>query len=499
MALAFRGIWVLSSSVAAQEPANAHVIYAKRFACCETLCGALHAQPLPDLDSEVAGLFAARRHQLLMSSGAFALLQQPSYPSLPASPAEPPSAVVYQPLPTFLSPPICFICAHSVFIAGVPVCPDVKCGIDGSIDDVSVRPLLTATIWFLHTFSESLGRVDWSGDGSNGGLHVADFISKLCVALPMGRPSAFCEGASADASLSGKGFVPQSGFSWRPFAPIRAKKRLELKMREFVCAHIYGRADKADILQCSGIITCFADVEGSPDITLSITNAHALSNIRVHACAQRPEISCGDFTLSFSPPIDRFVLVRYSVDCLSLPEGALPFAAEYEALALPDGSAALSFSISVTALGASSALQLRVLLPLQGWSGEAVSSAKFSRPPPTNCSLEVHPGAQALVLIFPALSASLLKISIRVDFGSNSQSYPAVDMPFIQYLSTCALVQFSTTRLISGLVSDCKRVMCHPSMSLDCVADTSSASNRQASGVPQFFVWNKYGSSPDWC
>jgi hypothetical protein len=496
MVLAFRGIWVMSSSFTAAESSDARVLYAKRFACCETLCGALQAQPLPELDSEVADLFAARRHQLLMSSGAFALLQQPTRHSLP-SPVHPSSVDTPQPPPSFPSPPICFICAHSVFFAGVPVCPDVLCRSDGSIDDSSARPILVAAIWFLHTFSESLGRVDWTGASSGGGVHVADFVSKLCAALPMGRPSAFCEGISSDASMAGKGFVPQSSFSWRPVAPIRPKKRLELKIREFVCAHIYGRTDKPDVVACTGIITCLADVEGSPDITLFITNARALVHVRVHACAQRPEISSGDFTLSFSPPIDKFVLARYSVDCHLLREAALPMSAEYEALALPDGSAALCFSIQSSTSSPGSALQLRVLLPLHGWSGAAISCAKFSRPPPTGCLLEVHPGAQALVLILPAVTALPLKISIRAEFGSNSQSYPAVAMPFIHNVSTCALIQFSTTRLISGLIVDCKRVMCHPSMSIDCEVDTGSASNRQASGASQLMVWNKYGSSPD--
>jgi hypothetical protein len=497
MTLAFRGIWVLSSSFAASDSADVHVLYAKRFACCETLCGALQAQPLPELDSEVARLFASRRHSLLMSSGAFALLHQPVPPPVPALPL---SLIPPRPLPSFPSPPVCFICAHSVFIAGVPVCPDVRCASDGSIDDASARPLLTAAIWFLHTFSESLGRVDWSGSSSSGGLHVADFVSKLCAALPMGRPSAFCEGASVDACMAGKGFVPQASFSWRPVAPSRPKKRLELKLREFVCAHIYGRVDKPDVVTCSGIITCLADVEGSPDITLSITNARALTQVRVHACAQRPEISSGDFTLSFSPPIDRFVLVRYSVDCPSLPDGGLPFTAEYEALAVPDGSAALCFSIQATATSAAGQVShLRVLLPLQGWAGAAISSAKFSRPPPTGSSLEIHPGAQALVLALPAPSASPFKICIRVEFGSDSQSYAAFDLPFIYNISTCALVQFSTTRLISGLSFDIKRVMCHPSMSLDCVLDIGSSNYRQATGASQVLVWNKYGSSPDCC
>jgi hypothetical protein len=312
----------------------------------------------------------------------------------------------------------------------------------------------------------------------------------------MGRPSAFCEGASAVACLADKGFIPQSSFSWRPVAPARPKKRLELNMRENIDAHIYSRSDKPDVVTCSGIITCLADVEGSPDITLAIKNARALTHVRVHACAQRPEVSNGDFSLSFSPPIDRFILARYDVDCSSLPDGGLPFNAEYEVLALSDGSASLSLSLEFFASSAAAVSQLRALLPLQGWAGKAISSAKFLRPPPSGSSLQVQSGAQALVLDLAAPYAASYKVGIRVEFGCDSHADAAVDMPFIQGTATCALLQFSSTRLMSGLTFDAKNFICHPSMSLECVVDICTTGNRNASGVSQFLVWNKFGASP---
>jgi hypothetical protein len=342
-----------------------------------------------------------------------------------------------------------------------------------------------------------MGRVDWTGSAGRGDVHLSDFVAKLCAALPMGRPSAFCEGASAVACMASKGFIPQSSFSWRPVAPARSKKRLELKMREIICAHIYGRTDKPDVVTCGGIISCLADVDGSPDITLTITNARALAHVRVHACAQRPEVGNGVFTLSFSPPIDRFVLARYNVDCCSLPDSGLPFTAEYEVLALPDGSAVLSLSVQPAASSAAAVSQLRALLPLQGWPGMGISCAKFLRPPLSGCSFEVHSGAQAIVLTLPAPCAAPCKVSIRVEFGGDSPAQPAVDMPFIQGTATCALLQFFTSRLISGLTFDVKHFSCHPSMSLECVADMCSTSNRNSSGFSQFLVWNKYGPSPD--
>lgn len=497
MALAFRGVWVLSSSFATSDSTDVRVLYGKRFPCCETLCTVLQSQPLPESDSEIASLFAARRPQLLLSSGAFPLLQHSSCSSSPATPSLPQSALVSQPS-HFRSPPVCFICAHSVFIVGVPVCSDVLCVRDGTVDDDSARPLLTAAIWFLHTFSESISRVDWTGTGNSGELHVADFVSKLCAALPMGRPSAFCEGTSAAACITGKGFTPQTSFSWRPVAPARSKKRLDLRIREIVCGHIYSRADKADVIACDGTITCLADIDGSPDITLTITNARALTQVRAHACAQRPEISNGDFTLSFSPPIDRFALARYTVDCSMLPDGGLPFHAEYEALALPDGSASLSLTIrSTPSCAAVPVGQLRALLPLQGWAGKAISSAKFSRHPPSGSFVDVHEGAQAVVLALPIPSSAPYQVSIRVDFGGDTQTVPAVDMPFIHHTATCAFIQFSSTGLMSGVMCDSKCFMCHPSMSLDCSLEMSSASGRNSLGISQFCVWNKYGPSPD--
>ena len=355
MSLAFRGLWVLSCVT--PDAADMRVLYGKRFMCCDTLCSGMQQQPLPESDAEVAALIAARRHKMLLSSGAFALLQPPvSHP--PPSP--------------YPSPPVCFMCAHSLTIACVPVCPDVTCALDGSIMDACAAPVLTAAIWFLHLFSDSLTSLHLAATATatSGDAHVADFVSKLAAALPMGRPSAFCEGACAAACAAGKGFVPQSSFSWRPVAPARAKKRLELKLRETVCAHLYSRSDKPDVVTCSGSIICNADVDGSPDITLTIKNARALTHVRAHACAQRPEISNGDFTLSFSPPMDRFVLARYTVDCSCLPDAGLPFTCEYEALAQPDGSAALCLSLQSTAAGAAGAgLQLRAVLPLQGWGG----------------------------------------------------------------------------------------------------------------------------------
>jgi hypothetical protein len=497
MALALRGIWVLGSSAATPDSASLRVLYAKRFPCCETLCSALLARPLPESDSEVAALIAAHRNHLLLSSGAFALLQNTMHTPSSQALLLPESSRAPGPPPPFASPPVCFVCVRSVFIACVPVCPDVLCATDGSIDDAAARPILTAAIWFLHIFSESVGRVDWTASAGRGEVHLSDFVSKLCAALPMGRPSAFCEGASAAACMASKGFIPQSTFSWRPVAPARSKRRLELKMREIVCAHVYGRTDKPDVVTCGGIITCLADVDDSPDITLTIKNARALAHVRVHACAQRPEVSNGVFTLSFSPPIDRVVLARYNVECTSLPDSGLPFAAEYEVLALPDGSAALSLSVQTAASCTAAVSQVRALLPLQGWKGLAISGAKFLRSPPTGSSFEIHSGAQALVLTLPAPSAAPCKVSIRVEFGGSSQAYPAVDMPFIQGTATCALLQFSTSRLISGLTFDVEHFSCHPSMSLECVADLSSTSYRNSSGFSQFLVWNKYGQSPD--
>lgn len=508
MALALRGIWVLNPTAPAPSspPPNSvpvphshdstRVLYAKRFACCETLCSALQAQPLPESDSEFAALFAARRHHLLLSSGAFALLPCPMTSSSPLSPLPPHAAPAFDLPLRYASPPVCFVCVHSVFIACVPVCSDVLCAIDGSVDDATARPLLAAAIWFLHTFSESIGRVDWTGSSSSD-TQLSDFVPQLCAALPMGRPSAFCEGAAASACMAGKGFISQSTFSWRPVAPARAKNKLELKMRETVCARFYGRADKPDVVMCNGAITCLADVDGSPDVTLTITNTRALTHVRVHSCAQRPEISNGDLTLSFSPPIDRFVVARYNVDCSSLHD-RLPFAVGYEVLKLPDGSAALSLSLQSTAASAAIPVsQLRALLPLQGWDGKSISCAKFSRPPPTGSSLQVHAGGQAVVLSLPAPSATLHKIAIHVEFGGGSQAYPAVDIPFIDGTATCALIQFAATRLISGIMFDSKNLICHPSMSLECAVDMSSISSRNSTGTSEFWVWNKYGSSPD--
>jgi hypothetical protein len=315
----------------------------------------------------------------------------------------------------------------------------------------------------------------------------------------MGRPSAYCEGKAAASCLSEKGFISQSCFSWRPVAFARPKKRLDLKVRESVCAHIYGRKDKPDVVKCSGSITCHADVEGSPDITLSISNAHAVQQVCVHSCAQRPEISNNSLNLSFSPPIDQFVLARYDIDCSSLPDGGLPFTAEYEALALPDGSASLSLSLQSTAAGFNVPVtQLRALFPLQGWVENSVSCAKFTRSPPVGSFLDVHTGNQAVILTLPPPSSTMYKVTIRVEFECrrNTQTYSAVDIPFIQNTATCALLQFSIPRLISGLTLDSEGILFHPSTSVECAVDMASSSNCDSSGSSQFIVWNKFGTSP---
>jgi hypothetical protein len=167
-------------------------------------------------------------------------------------------------------------------------------------------------------------------------------------------------------------------------------------------------------------------------------------------------------------------------------------------LELPDGSAALSLSLQSTVASATAPVsQLRALLPLHGWVGKSISCAKFSRPPPAGSSLEVHAGGQAVVLSLPVPTATLYKISIHVEFGGGSQAYPAVDIPFIDGAATCALIQFAANRLISGIMLDSKKIICHPSMSLECVVDMSSISSRNSTGMSEFWVWNKYGPSPD--
>eukprot|EP00249_Psilotum_nudum_P020198 c27600_g1_i1 orf=232-2142(+) len=155
---------------------------------------------------------------------------------------------------------------------------------------------------------------------SKGNLRPADkdvlrnFISS---SMPFGTP--------LDLSVLNLSSLRINGFSaldipptdqkqpaWKPYL-YKGKQKILLTIAETVTAALYDRDDVLDMLSLSGQINCRADLEGIPDVSLSIAcpSSTKYESFTFHPCAQASEHFLDKQTLNFSPPMGSFVLARY--------------------------------------------------------------------------------------------------------------------------------------------------------------------------------------------
>lgn len=104
--------------------------------------------------------------------------------------------------------------------------------------------------------------------------------------------------------------------AWKPYL-YKGKQRIIFTIHETVHAALYDRDDVQDSISISGQVNCRAELEGLPDVTLTMTGmetAH-IDALSYHPCTQIPEQGISKQTIIFSPPLGNFVLMRYHAIC----------------------------------------------------------------------------------------------------------------------------------------------------------------------------------------
>ncbi|EAZ20705.1 AP-5 complex subunit mu [Oryza sativa Japonica Group] len=139
-------------------------------------------------------------------------------------------------------------------------------------------------------------------------------------AMPFGTPQ--------DLNYANVTSVRTTGFSadplptdqkqpaWKPYL-YKGRQRTLFSSLETLNAALYDRDDVQDFLSVSGQVTCRAELEGLPDVSLPLSGLKA-ARVEVssfHHCVQASEPTNDKQTLIFQPPLGNFVLMHYQASC----------------------------------------------------------------------------------------------------------------------------------------------------------------------------------------
>ncbi len=164
--------------------------------------------------------------------------------------------------------------------------------------------------------------------------HVALYMHMfLSQSMPFGRPIDTSTNVHQMISRPLVHLAPQNrgymdqGFdrkkpSWRSHEPRlgdgkqQQQQRISFIVRETIDSIQYDNRKIPDIWSCYGTIVCSAEVAGSPDISVQLSNLSNMQQFAAHrCCSQYPQVLCptNPFTLVFNPPAGGFVLCKYNV------------------------------------------------------------------------------------------------------------------------------------------------------------------------------------------
>ncbi|KAL6623313.1 hypothetical protein ACP70R_033192 [Stipagrostis hirtigluma subsp. patula] len=104
--------------------------------------------------------------------------------------------------------------------------------------------------------------------------------------------------------------------AWKPYL-YKGRQRILFTSLETINAALYDRDDVPDFLSVSGQVTCRAELEGLPDVSLPLTGLKA-AHVEVssfHHCVQASDPTDHKQTLIFQPPLGNFVLMHYQAPC----------------------------------------------------------------------------------------------------------------------------------------------------------------------------------------
>eukprot|EP00794_Sanderia_malayensis_P020051 gene20051-22018_t len=184
----------------------------------------------------------------------------------------------------------------------------------------------------LHNMADVIGPIQY-------GMQVPEEkIQELCdyllVCSPFGTPLEM-DPATVRGILASKDFIfvpKQKVPAWRPNT-FKGKQQMSISIQEQLKCIQYNKSNVPDVCEVFGTISCKADLEGSPEVSLDIlatneTNT-ALTNMISHYCVHQsdsliPAISsteedktysnaCAVRSFRFCPPGEIFTLCQYKL------------------------------------------------------------------------------------------------------------------------------------------------------------------------------------------
>jgi len=160
-------------------------------------------------------------------------------------------------------------------------------------------------------------------DSLKGGVRPfdKDLLRNFIIgAMPFGQPQ--------DLNYTNVTSIRTTGFSgdplptdqkqpaWKPYL-YKGRQRILFSSLETINAALYDRDDVPDFLSVSGQVTCRAELEGLPDVSLPLTGLKT-AHVEVssfHHCVQASDPTDNKQTLVFQPPLGNFVLMHYQAPC----------------------------------------------------------------------------------------------------------------------------------------------------------------------------------------
>jgi Adaptor complexes medium subunit family len=151
------------------------------------------------------------------------------------------------------------------------------------------------------------------------GAVVGSDVGRAALMLRQGFQSAAGVSASASSSSSLEKRRP----AWKPYVAIGDGVRVELAIEEFVSAVQYCKAGVADAVQAWGKLVCRASLHGVSEVSLplNVSSERQLGRVlpdslQLHRCAHLTNAQrIQDMRIGFAPPLERFVLANYAVQC----------------------------------------------------------------------------------------------------------------------------------------------------------------------------------------
>eukprot|EP00050_Salpingoeca_kvevrii_P015836 m.50443 g.50443 ORF g.50443 m.50443 type:complete len:483 (-) comp6544_c0_seq1:28-1476(-) len=180
---------------------------------------------------------------------------------------------------------------------------------------LSLIPGVTAACAFLEKLtgvvsSEILAA---KADGS----YIGDLQKHLMAACPLGAIS------GTDPTTCG--FIwgkyptklPQNAqaVAWK--APIhKGQQMVQIAAREYVHGEQYDHADTPDTVAIEGTLRCRADLDGTPEVTLTAETKQRIYDLTSHPCVQSLDLLSDrkQVKLRFLPPADAISLCHYKID-----------------------------------------------------------------------------------------------------------------------------------------------------------------------------------------